>query len=383
MAIQKISDQVYRLINKALPKYRRVMVMGDAKLETNALEVANYIRSHYNIHVYYMVAKKFRSSAQTFLLPGITLVNYPGLYFRYIQLTSKYIFSTHASTLGGSSKKQKFINVWHGVGHKKIRKLRGEAGIPADVTVATSAFTKTMFAECFDVPLQSVFISGYPRNDLMLRAKEERETLKKKLQPDLSKYAHVLIWMPTFRRGRSGDVLRKGLEENNPFQVEGFDDVAFNALLAEKNALCIVKPHYYASENNRYNNLSNIMVIGNPWMVQQGITLYHLLACTDILITDFSSVMMDYILMDQPVICFSTDLEGFKSTQGLYFDDIENWLPTQLIQDQETFFRYLRQLLSSGEDPHKEKRNTLKDLYFTFSDADSTKRLVEHVFSIA
>ena len=383
MAVSKFREKLYRFLNKILPKFRQVIVIGDSRIETNALELANYISGHVKVPVYYVVTKKFSAAAKSLLLPGIKLVNYPGLHYRVLHLSSKYIFSTHGSSLGGSTKRQKFINVWHGVGHKKIRLLRNEAGIPATVTVATSPLTQSMFSECFGVPLDSVFICGYPRNDLMLRAKKERGRLRKEMEPDLSRYAKVLIWMPTFRRESSGAILRAGLEENNPFQVAGFDAAAFNEILVKNNALCLVKPHYYASANNKFQQLSNVLVIDNDWIGRQGITLYHLLACTDLLITDFSSVMMDYILLDQPVICFSTDLEGYKNTQGLYFEDIENWLPTQLIQHEEEFFRYLSTMLFTGADPGLEKRKAIRDLYFTFQDDKSTQRLVEHVFSNA
>ena len=127
--------------------------------------------------------------------------------------------------------------------------------------------------------------------------------------------------------------------------------------------------------------LSNVQVIDDHWIGAQGLSLYQLMACTDLLITDFSSVMIDYILMDQPVICFSTDFENYKKTQGVYFEDFENWLPTKLIQDQEGFFSLLTELLSTGADPYEEKRKKILDLYFTHQDADSTQRIVTHVFN--
>lgn len=376
-----IKLKLINFLKKRVPKFNWVMIVGNYQVETNTIELANYIQEHYKYPVIFAVDKKVRPYVKALLVPGIRIVNF-GPAYRLFYLTCKYIFSTHpgekALFKGRLSEKQTLINVWHGVGHKKIRLLRGQSGIPADITVATSDLTKKMFAECFGVAPESIFISGYPRNDLMLRAKGTAQALKEQLK--LQGFDKIVIWLPTFRRVASGKVLRDGAEENNPFEVIGFDELRFNEVLKQHNALCIVKPHYFLTANNRHKTFSNIVAIDDSWIAGHGITLYHLLACTDCLITDFSSVMMDYILLEKPVICFSTDLEDYKQTQGLYFEDIENWLPTKLIQQHDQFFNYLSQLLSTGKDLHAGKRKEIRDLYFKYTDADSTKRLTEYVF---
>lgn len=376
--------RLFRLIKSIIPKYNGVMVVGSYQLETNAVELANYIHQHYKIDVCFVVDKKLKPFVRTLLYPGIKVTSF-GPAFRYYYFTSKYIFATHPGTKGffeaGLTSNQTMVNVWHGVGHKRIRLLRGETGIPADITVATSALSKKMFIESFGVEADTVFISGYPRNDLMLRAQRGAEALRKKMK--LDGYRKLMIWLPTFRREDTGRVLKEGAEENNPFQVIGFDIERFNASLVEQNTVCLVKPHYFASENTSFREYSHIKVIDDGWIAMQGITLYHLLACTDVLVTDFSSVMMDYILLEKPVLCFSTDLENYKKTQGLYFEDIENWLPTELIQNHDDFFTAVGHLLATGEDPHIKKRREIRDLYFEHPDADSSKRLTEHVFKTA
>src|SRR6476619_8350307 len=99
------------------------------------------------------------------------------------------------------------------------------------------------------------------------------------------------------------------------------------------------------------------------------------------LISDVSSVIIDYLLLDQPVICFSSDFEEYKKTRGFYFDNMEDWLPGRLICNQTDFFNYLKLLLTTGKDPDEQKRMKLKDAFFTFKDAKSTERLIKHVFN--
>src|SRR5690606_21437269 len=132
--------------------------------------------------------------------------------------------------------------------------------------------------------------------------------------------------------------------------------------------------------NNKFKEFSNILMIDDEWICRQGMSLYQFISCTDILITDYSSVLIDYLLLEQPVICFSTDLDSYKNTQGLNFENIEDWIPTKFVHNQKEFFMFLRNILLSGEDPYIEKRIAIRNKFFTFNDANSTQRLIEHVF---
>src|SRR5690606_16976283 len=130
-----------------------------------------------------------------------------------------------------------------------------------------------------------VFISGYPRNDQMLRAKSDKAKIRKMIRShDLSGYQQILFWMPTFRRKSATEMMnvRKGIQLDNPFEVQRFDIERFNQLLIEQNAVCLLKPHYFYLTGNHKSDYSNILMIDDEWIGEQGINLYELIACTDI-----------------------------------------------------------------------------------------------------
>jgi CDP-glycerol glycerophosphotransferase (TagB/SpsB family) len=379
-----VKEQIITGLNKLVPSFNRILIIGNKGLACNAVELANYISDRYDFPVYFAVSDEFRPYAKELLSPNIRLVAYSRNFFQIVILlcryfSSKYIFSTHGYNYG-SSKEQMLINVWHGAGHKRIRLLRGDSGVPADMTVATSKLSKEMFSKFFGVPVESIFISGYPRNDLMLRAKQDNYSIKTKMNPSLNDYDKVLFWMPTFRRSSAKSTPKvEGLTAEKIFHIKNFNINQFNAILKKHNTLCLVKPHYLYLFNDEIANLNNVKSIDDEWIHKQGITLYHLLACTDALITDYSSVMIDYTLLEQPIFCLATDLEEFKKTQGLYFDDYENWVPTKLLQKQADFFDALEKFLSTGKDPHEVKRKKIRDLYFKYQDANSAQRIAEYV----
>ncbi|MCG2431668.1 CDP-glycerol glycerophosphotransferase family protein [Aequorivita xiaoshiensis] len=382
----KFKSNLAKALIRILPKFQNVLITDSLNAESNAIAMANYIAENYDTSVFYVIKRSFRESIKPLLNSKIKLIEINTVKYRLTYLTSKYVISTHGYL--DSPNNQVHINLWHGVGHKKIMTARGgRKGIKADITVATSAFTQKMFSEFFKVPLDSVTVSGYPRNDIMIKAETNRGNIIKQIKPDLRSYDKIILWMPTYRRMPPGINLNlgvNGLKLDNLYNCKGFDSVKFNIILKQHNAICLIKPHYLydALDKSELNGLNNILVINDQWVLKQKMTLYDLLCCIDILITDFSSVMTDFSLLDKPIICFCTDLKQVIDNEELYFEDIENWLPSKLHQNKEEFYIFLEQLLASGVDAYIQKRRKMRDLYFLHQDDGSTERLANHVFKL-
>ncbi|WP_432712760.1 CDP-glycerol glycerophosphotransferase family protein [Pedobacter sp.] len=399
--LKKIRQKVLSAVNKVLPKTDRVLVVGFPNVESSAIAVANYIAANYTLQVTYVVNPNLKDHPRGMLWPGIRLIHSTGSlktqlsYFLEL-CSSKYLFFTHGVYLTDFSKSQVVTNIWHGVLYKKIGMLLGARAIPADITVGTSALTVPMFASAFGVPPGKVFISGYPRNDIMLHSKLLKDKLKHKINPALNTYKQLLIWMPTFRKNDHKEAWQDGVESGNPFYIPDFDVDQFNQVLAAHHAYCYVKSHPMAVKYPQDKTWSHLCFIDDGWISDHGVTLYHLLGCTDVLISDVSSVVIDYLLMDQPILCVSTDLEVYKQNRGFYFDDIEQWLPGPVLNSQEAFFQALDKVLKKSmqlnavdgegtelpEDAAAKKRQELKQAFFTYTDANSTARLVQQVFKL-
>jgi CDP-glycerol glycerophosphotransferase len=377
----KLRFQRDYIANRLFVKKDQVLICEPSHLETNCIEVANYVSKHYEMRVAVGIPKNLIVYAKKLLSPGVEIVDQDSRRFKFLYYTSKYIFTTRWRFPRFYSNKQVVLNLWHGVPLKKIGLMMKDSGMFADYTLATSEMTKKIFAQAFGVAIDTVIIAGYPRNDLLLRAQADRVSIKRRLEGNLPAFNKIMIWLPTFRVDTTQNDKENGLPADNPFQIHGFDSDAFNKQLARHNVLCIVKPHPHDYHRSLVKTYSNIRVINDEWMLKQGITLYHLTACTDILISDLSSIILDYLLLDQPVICFSTDVDEYKKNRGFVFDDIENWLPSMLLRNQAEFTIYLEGILSTGIDPWEKQRKALKSAFFKFHDANSTKRLLEHVFN--
>lgn len=382
-----MKEKLYKILFHLLsfyPKKKKALIIDIVKLDDNALELANYLAQNYDFEVGIMLSKKELKSLEnnrSIFHPSIKL--YAVLDLKHFSWKSfnalfspKYIFFSHSFYFGNFIKRQKLVNIWHGVGFKKIHKARNESnGVPADYTIATSEFTQKMFAELFNVPLLTVLPAGLPRNDLMLRSQPNSTELKKNLLVETNSYSKIIVWMPTYRR-RDNLNTSAISDVEDVFGIKDFDIEKFNNILQQNNALCFVKTHYFVKSKIIIEQ-SNIKLINDEWLIKRNILLYQFLACTDALITDYSSVMIDYSLLNKPIFCIAEDLEEYKKTQGLYFDDYENWVPTKLFQNTDDFFIAFEEYLATGKDEFEVQRQKVKDLYFEFQDEHSAKRIAD------
>lgn len=381
--VRDLLYQIFRsfltVLNKVLPKSEKAVVQGFPNNEGSAIEVYNYLTKHKAIEAYFVIDKRLNNHPGR-LLHQPKILEKSSLLFFYHYLTSKYIFFTHGSTLNSFSKGQVVVNIWHGLCFKPVGILIGNKGIKADLTVSTSEFTKPMFMKSFGVSYEKVIGSGYPRNDILIREKPNAALYRQKL--NLGHFEKVIIWLPTYRKAVIGEIRNDGTEAGNPFYIRDFNLLRFNDLLSSHNAVCFVKPHPMAPQYESHEKQSNVVFIDDQWLSHHELTLYHLASFSDILISDVSSIIADYLLMDKPIICVNEDFEDYKKSRGFYFDDIENWIPSPICKSEAEFLAYLKMVLESGNDPFEEKRIRIRNLFFDSKEGNSAEMVVEEAFQL-
>ena len=150
---------------------------------------------------------------------------------------------------------------------------------------------------------KNVEVTGYPRNDVFFDEKLIFEDYKDKFSFD--KYKKIILYCPTFR---------DKYKLVKPFSRKFLSKL--NLFLIKNNYLFIVKKHPYEIRIDIPDNLSNIIDISNKAEEIQEILIY-----TDVLITDYSSVFFDFMLLNRPIIYYSYDyVEYIKRCRGMYYD---------------------------------------------------------------
>ena len=102
--------------------------------------------------------------------------------------------------------------------------------------------------------------------------------------------------------------------------------------------------------------------------------LYPLLGSTDALITDYSSVWLDYEILNKPIFFAMDDYEEYKSSRGLLFEDFINISPYPVIKSYKQFITFLEKY----EDIDLNKRLFI-DKYNKYKDNKSCERIIEYL----
>ena len=239
-------------------------------------------------------------------------------------LRARWIFHTHG-VFGFSepSRGRTAVCLWHGMPVKAIRRLHdGDFEmfpVFGTVHVATSSFFRYIIAGVFGVHPSSVLVSGLPRVDVLkghAPPRHDRAAIARRLGLDPDR--PWVLWMPTHRSEPNPsrpDASRSFLEAVEPSLLEAMDAAA-----AETGAQIVVKLHPFDLLNDGHVDViqPSIRLLTAPDWESTGIQLYDLVAASDALITDISSVFIDYLHTGNPIGIMGYD--GARYTRDTLFD---------------------------------------------------------------
>lgn len=255
----------------------------------------------------------------------------------------------------GLHKKRLIINLWHGVPLKKIALLDPNLKKAARIyfkkifsenytcILTTSHELIPLMARSFAVSEDKIKVWGQPRNDGMFQKNDCRKILGQ-LFPDLPEYTETVLYAPTFRD--YGQV--------QLFPFKDFDQKQLEAFLDEKNMLLFIRTHVAEQGSAAPYLGKRIRFLGN----EQAEDVTGILNIFDCLITDYSSIYIDYLLTDKPMIFLPYDRQQYLDGRGMNFD-YDDVTPGP---KPETFNDFL-DALSPKEDFWKSERTRVNRLF--------------------
>ena len=213
-------------------------------------------------------------------------------------------------------KNRRIVNLWHGVPLKKI------ALMEPNVSAWERAYFKMMFsenyesilttsdtlipvmAESFAVSEDKIKVWGQPRNDVLLDKSQQKKKLSDFVQ--VPEYKKAVLYAPTFRDN--------GTTKWFPF--EDFDKKKLQAFLEEHGILLCLRAHVNENVSSEYCYCPNIINLSSD--VIHDITGY--LYMFDLLITDYSSIYIDYMLLNRPMLFLPYDKQQYLKDRGMNFE---------------------------------------------------------------
>ena len=252
------------------------------------------------------------------------------------------------------------INLWHGIPLKKImyddihndfhnhplkyaieRKL---LSIPLHKSfmIASSKEIAEIYQSAFKLSSSQIIDSGQPRHDFFYQTDDN---------PLRQKYGNkkIIVYLPTHRN--------EGATRMNMECI--FDLARLDDLCQKNNCIFIIKKHFYHKNepriDDKYESVKEI--------TEDKSETQELLKAADVLVTDFSSCYIDYLLMDRPIIFYAYDFDEYlKVDRELYFEGIDTE-PGDQCRNYEEFEKAMIDVLN-GKDHYKDERRRVREIFF-------------------
>lgn len=274
----------------------------------------------------------------------------------------------------------KLVQLWHGKGFKRTghdspyslqryNKITSPQMLKTyDAIIAASPYIKKLMGSLFKAKEDTIHIAGLPRHDVLFHEVKHSEIdmipeLDEKVA-DLRKKGikKVILYAPTFHPGKT---------DISPTDAADMDDM--NTLAKKHNAYIFVQLHL----KHVFNDQHDARKFSNIDFLEGGYDMYPTMHNFDALITDYSSIMIDFLLVDKPVILFAYDLEEYKKTMGVY-EDFYKFAP--LVKNYSEVRLELESIFNESFS-HMKTQTKFKNLFFSYPDGDSARRIYERIIS--
>lgn len=223
----------------------------------------------------------------------------------------------------------RIVNLWHGMPLKmigndamsfirkntfwkkiktEIRKVVAPYQFLEGETLSSSSFFTPFLQSAFQLPASRVWEIGLPRNDHFF--KDCTEPLIERLDRQFG-HPIKLLYMPTHR-----DMVSRQGRAFNPFEEAGFDQEIFDRVLERRNMVLLYKGHFFDSRSKGIQDGRIITITDDDYD-----DMYTFIKDVDILLTDYSSIYFDFLLLRKPIILFPFDRQEYCTrSRPFYFD---------------------------------------------------------------
>lgn len=330
-------QHLYEYIDKNYPEYKCVWSLRDSRMPING----NGIRVRRGSQEYF----KYLATAKYL----VNNVNFEDAYVkRDGQIEIQTMHGTPLKTLG--------LDVPGDFPNESSKKLYIEKNKRWNYLLVQGNFMKEKAYDCFSYD-GAILECGYPRTDILYNTDETKlAEIKNSLGLPLDK--KIILYTPTWRK--------KGF-----FDMQLDLDKMKECLGDEY--IILVRFHHFCTRCDNF-TADNKFVFD----LRSYRTVEDLYLISDILITDYSSVMFDYALLNKPMLFFTYDLEDYRDNlRGMYVD-IEEEAPGPLVFNTEEVIHSILNIDAEMK-KYSEKISAFKNKYLTYENGNTCQTIIDTV----
>ena len=384
--IRKINDLLIYIF-RILPIDPTLIVMeSEGDLSDNAYALYDYLKSNGYLNKYSVVWLVYDVDKAARRMPETSFISKEPIKIdirrsKYLA-TCRWFMYDHRNIINHLKKRkdQSIVYLSHGAGFKDSKGDTSKIKTWFDIIFMQGDIPAQIAAHFWNQPIEKVKRLGYSRTDYFFQNHDRiRQIFSNRFHTDNN--CKIIIWMPTFRKSTS-----KELSEEYKYTETGlpiFDTVgeirAFDHFLEELGIYLVIKPHPLQAKLPVFSeSFRRILILLNEDLSNLGIQLYQFVGLTDALITDYSSIAHDYLLLNKPIIYTLDDYDDYSKSRGLWPENALEYMVGYHVYNKKDFENALKDI-SRGQDIYNEARNLTVPLFHDHVDGNSSQRIVNYL----
>lgn len=365
-----VINRIFAAVVKIKPN--RVLFASDVRAELggNLKFVYDYLPDSFDKVVDLKEDRQYRRTLAAYLKLAYYLAS-----SKYILLEDYLDYTAFMKVRG----QQQICQLWHGAGAYKKFAFSRQANASENIKIHTgykryakaivsAESIRACYAEAFSIPLERVKATGIPRTDMFFQKDyiEERQRQLRQRYPML-KGKKVILFAPTYRGTKTQDAA---------YDFEKLDlAYLYQQLRGEYVFLFKWHPAAYHNLKEQRTAAYDLSLYPDFYLdVSQFRDINDLLLVTDILITDYSSVIFEYLLTGRPIIYYVHDLEEYEGDRGLYFP-FSDYVYGDVVKSLPDLVDSIRK-----ENLADEQRQAFCERFMKECDGNSTQKTCEWLF---
>lgn len=285
--------------------------------------------------------------------------------------------------------KQLLVNLWHGSGVKahdyydhnlnprhaiKLKKYFDKV----DLMCVHSLDDRFKLSAMLHFDLRKIYVTGQPRLDCVTSA-EGRKNLVKLFGEKVNQYQHFIFFAPSYRSNMSCHAGK--IYSDNIFRLDDFDNEKLAGFLVDRNAALIYKLHpieqtAFSGRNFILND--HCFELTDRMLFDCDIRYDELLNAFDVMVSDYSSIVFDYLLLDRPIVYLLPDFEEYKNVKGFVFSNIDAYMPGEKAYDFNSLLVALTNAFDKPDQYSSARENVIMNR-FDYTDGKSTERCFKQI----
>ena len=235
-----------------------------------------------------------------------------------------------------------------------------------DYIISNGEYDSNKFFSAYPIKYSNILTLGSPRIDVLYNDIKNAELFSEKDCNNIFEIyktgKKIIFFMPTFRC----------LGQN---VTEWIEKKKLQEFLSDNNIILVCKLHHADKNNIKDSHLKNVYIM-DSWS-----DCYPILKYSTALITDYSSIAFDYLILNKPIIYYPFDLQEYCSSENGLYIDYEEFAVGTIAKNEEELLKAMQDVIN-GIDNYKEQRKVLRDKMFLHQDGKNCERIVEWIKSL-